>query len=473
MSIRIIALYIVITAIAAYAWKDWFKSLCGLILLMAFMAHEDMPKNIAGIQGLNLWNVLFFNVFLVYLLSRRSQGLRWDLPRYFNWLLVLYLGIILVGFTRAIFDRRNIPEISVADLVSDELINTVKWVFPALLVYDGCRTRSQAQLVFVTLLLLQFFIAAQIVKKMPLSMAFGTMDRQYMRDRRRLSDELGFSADDMSTVLAGTSWGIVAALPLVRKKKYKLMLLPAVGLVILGQAMTGGRAGYAAWGATGLIMCALKWRKCLLLAPVAVMLLPVVFPAAAERMMVGFGEKDASGQISRDDNKITSGRSRIWPFVIDKIGTSPLIGHGRLAMKRTGLTAKMRNDLGESFPHPHSLYLETLLDNGLLGAIPIALFWGTVLVLSGRLFRMEDPLHSAIGGLTLALVLTQLISGVGSQHYYPTESKMAHWVAMLLTLRIYYDEKRRQLGGLLSENPIESPAIAKQPAPALCHEEFL
>ena len=119
------------------------------------------------------------------------------------------------------------------------------------------------------------------------------------------------------------------------------------------------------------------------------------------------------------------------------------------------------------------MYLETLLDNGLLGAIPIALFWGTVLVLSGRLFRMEDPLHSAIGGLTLALVLTQLISGVGSQHYYPTESTMAHWVAMLLTLRIYYDEKRRQLGGLLSENPIESPAIEKQPAPALCHEEFL
>jgi hypothetical protein len=35
MSIRITALYIVVTGLSIHAWKDWFKSLCGLILLMA------------------------------------------------------------------------------------------------------------------------------------------------------------------------------------------------------------------------------------------------------------------------------------------------------------------------------------------------------------------------------------------------------------------------------------------------------
>ena len=59
MSIRITALYIFVTFLAIYAWKDWFKSLCGLILLMAVIEHPDMPKTVLGIQGLNPWNVLF------------------------------------------------------------------------------------------------------------------------------------------------------------------------------------------------------------------------------------------------------------------------------------------------------------------------------------------------------------------------------------------------------------------------------
>ena len=473
MSLTITALYLGIAAVSLYAWKDWFKGLCGLILLMAIMGHEEMPKTIAGIQGLNLWNVLFFNIFLVYLLSRRSQGLRWDMPGFISVLLVLYLMVVLVGVLWALFDRHNIPEIPVVEIVSEELINTVKWVLPALLLYDGCRTRRRAQMAVVTLVLLQFLIAGQIVKKMPLSMVFGSVDGQYGRNRTKLISELGFSADDMSTILAGTSWGMVAALPLVRKRKYKLMLLPAIGLVLMGQAMTGGRAGYAAWGATGLLMCAMKWPKYLLLAPVVVVLLPFVFPTAAERIMHGFGEKDASGQTIRDNSKITSGRTLIWPYVIDEIAKSPIIGHGRLAMKRTGLERKMMTDLGEPFPHPHNMYLETLLDNGLLGSIPIWLFWGTVLVFSGRLFRMEDPLASAVGGLTFALLLTQLIAGIGAQHFYPRESTVALWTAMFLTLRVYHDIARKQVGMLPAETEVAVPVTPQRPALAYCHEEFL
>ena len=142
-------------------------------------------------------------------------------------------------------------------------------------------------------------------------------------------------------------------------------------------------------------------------------------------------------------------------------------------MKRTGLTAKMMNDLGESFPHPHSMYLETLLDNGILGSIPIWLFWGTVLVFSGHLFRMEDSLFSAVGGLTFALLLTQLIAGIGAQHFYPKESTVALWAAMLLTLRVYYDKARHQVGMLPAETQVALPVTPQRPALATCHEEFL
>ena len=54
--------------------------------------------------------------------------------------------------------------------------------------------------------------------------------------------------------------------------------------------------------------------------------------------------------------------------MIEKIKEAPLFGYGRLAMRRTGLSAFLMEQLGESFPHPHNAYLEQLLDNGVARA---------------------------------------------------------------------------------------------------------
>ncbi|HEX5633875.1 MAG TPA: hypothetical protein VFX50_11640, partial [Gemmatimonadales bacterium] len=90
--IRLSALAIYVMAAALYAWKDWYKSLCALILLMAVVEHPDMPKSILGIQGLNPWNLLLLVVVAAWLKGRRDEHLTWDLPRHITVLLVLYLG---------------------------------------------------------------------------------------------------------------------------------------------------------------------------------------------------------------------------------------------------------------------------------------------------------------------------------------------------------------------------------------------
>ena len=75
MSIRVTALLLVVAFLAVYAFRDWFKSLCGLILIMAVIEHPDMPKSIMGIQGLNPWNLLLSMVTLAWFISRRREGL--------------------------------------------------------------------------------------------------------------------------------------------------------------------------------------------------------------------------------------------------------------------------------------------------------------------------------------------------------------------------------------------------------------
>ncbi len=459
--IRVTGLYGIVGGLSLYAWKDWFFSLCGLVLLMAVIEHEDMPKSIMGMQGFNTWNLLFLMIFLAWGLTRSRQGLVWDLPRNIGTLLLLYLGVVLIGVVRAVLDRNHIESYPLTSLISEELINTIKWVIPGLLIFDGCRNRKRLITVLICLLLMYFLLSLQVIKRMPFESALGGGDEYMQRIRLKVCQSIGYSAVDMSVILAGASWGILAALPLIKKRLYWTLALMSAFIVAFGQALTGGRAGYGAWGMTGLVLCIMKWRKLLLLVPVALILLPIILPGTVDRMFYGFGQTDVAGQATVDDYSVTSGRTLIWPMVLKQIVRSPLIGYGRLAMNRTGLSDKLWYELGESFPHPHNMYFETLLDNGIIGSIPIFIFWGMVVLYSARLFRSDNRLYSAVGGLTLSLVLAQLFAGVGAQHFYPRESTMCVWVSVFLTLRVYIEEMRVQMELDASE---ELPGMSLSPS---------
>ena len=438
------ALYILVAGLAIYAWKDWFKSLCGLLLMMAVMEHAYMPKNIAGIQGLNPWNVLFVSIFLAWLASRRREGLKWDMPGRVQLVMILYLGVIVLGFFRALYDMSYIENYPIARLISDELINTIKWVLPGLLLFDGCRSRKRLKLALVCLLGMYLVISLLVIRRMPFALVLGGATENLMHTRKKLTRTVGYSAPDLSAFLAGASWAMVAAAPLVRRKIHKVWFFCAAGTAAFAQALTGGRAGYVAWGATGLILCLVKWRKYLILAPIVPIVLYVIFPGAAQRMLTGFGHTNLAGESSVDSFELTSGRMQIWPHVIEKIEEAPIAGYGRLAMKRTGLTTFLGDKYGDSeaFPHPHNMYLEFLLDNGIVGFIPIIAFFIIIGVYSLRLFRDSDPLLAATGGTALALILAQLISGMGSQHFYPKESTMCMWAAIFLSVRVYLDRSK-------------------------------
>ncbi len=450
MSLRHIALYIVVAGLAIYAWKDWFKSLCGLILLTAVIEHASMPKSIMGIQGLNPWNVLFGIIFLAWLAARRREGLSWDMPRHINIMLLLYLGIIFIGFVRLVLDRSHI-NVPLKSLISDELINTIKWALPGVLLFDGCRTRRRLIAAIVCLLVMYLGVAVMVIKYLPIEAAYRYSDAVH-RTRLKLDRTIGYHSCDISPFLAGAFWALVACSQLLKKRLWRFLSLLPAGIIALGQALSGGRAGYVAWAGTGFIMCALKWRKTLLLAPVILMLFPVLLPGPTERMLQGFGQTDVAGQETIDTKSVTSGRLLIWPYVIEKIGESPVVGYGRLAMKRTGLADWLWTNLRQSFPHAHNMYLDCLLDNGILGSLLIFMFWAVVLVHAARLFRNHDRLCSAVGGLTLALMVSQLIAGLGSQFVYPRASTLGMWAAIFLMLRVHVEQRYTASANVAFEN---------------------
>ncbi len=471
--IRLTLLSLLLAGLIVYSWKDWYKSLCGLVLLMAVVEHPDMPKSIMGIQGLNPWNICFAFIVLAWLLNRRKEGLTWDMPRHINVLLLLYLGVILVGFFRLLYGGGGgLASIYVggtsfgmgtASAVSEYLINSIKWVVPGLAIYDGCRDRKRLYIALACVLGLYFLLGVQVIKWMPMSEA-GSGSALSNRSLKILVNEIGYHRVNMSMMLAGAAWAVLATRILVKNAVGSVLIVLASLTIVFAQALTGGRTGYATWALVGAILCVVRWRKLLLLAPVFAVIVMIAVPGAVGRMMQGFTAetRDSNAYLDRqgityggegpDLYTVTAGRNIAWHYVVPKIEESPWLGYGRMAMQTTGIMMTIWDKTREVFPHPHNAYLELLLDNGLLGFVIVISFFLVVLRRSFALFRSsESPIYSAVGGVSLALVLALLIASIGSQSFYPREGSVGMWCGIGMMLRVWTDRQRTIRGGSDSE----------------------
>ncbi len=456
MSIRVSLLILFVLALAAYAWRDWFRATCGLIVMMAVMQHPDMPKNIMNIQGLNPWNLLMADILLAWFFARRREGLTWDMPVHVNVLLVLYGVVITVSFVRMVANPDAMADegIPFTYLISEHWINAIKWVIPGLLLFDGCRTRARLYTAVFSILLLYLGLAIQVIRWMPASAAVSG-DAITGRALKIIQNEIGYSRVNMSMLLSGASWATLAVIPLLRRRWQQALAVVCFFLIAYGQALTGGRMGYVAWGVVGFLLCVVRWRRGLLLFPAAAAMIYVAAPGVVERMMQGFGQTTVTGGTYTDDYEVTSGRTLIWPYVVQKIMESPAIGYGQLAMARSGLREYLWSRYRESFPHPHNAYLECLLDNGIIGFSMIMPFYGVVVFHSMRLFLdSRSPVFVAVGGMTLALVLALLVCSMGSQTFYPREGAVGMWAAIGVMLRVSV-ERRRLMDAM--DVPIQVP----------------
>jgi O-antigen ligase len=347
--------------------------------------------------------------------------------------------------------------------VIEYLVNTIKWMIPGLLLLFGARDRGRMRFAVICLIALFAFLAYGVLRQMPLGYALN-VEALEMRALRVLERRTGYHRVDLAMVLAGAAWAPLAARGLVKSLAAKLGLTALSGVLVAGLIMTGGRTGYVAWAITGLILSALRWRHNLLLVPVAIVMAIGFMPGVEERMLQGVEFSNViAGQGGLDIQSIdavalTSGRTKVWPYVVEKIREGPVFGFGRLAHIRTGILVRVYLETDEAFGHPHNGYLQFALDNGLVGLGIVVLFYGLVLWKALKLFLdRDDPLASAVGGLTAGLVLAFLAASFGAQTFYPIQSTVGMWCAMALTLRIWHLRQSERQSDLASDRLASAP----------------
>ena len=448
MSIRITVLTLIVLFLAGYAWRNWFNALMGGIVLFAFLEHPDMPHALAGVPGLNLWNLLFLGISFAWLSQRVGEGNEWDLPSGVKTAMWLYVTVLVLAFVRAFVDPSAFYAGTRLDLLLDYLVNPLKFLLPALMLYDGCRTRNRVFTALAAILSVYLILALLSIKSMGLHFDLSSGNEMSARAARRLVKDVGYHRVDLSMMLSGAGWAVIAFSFYFKRWVLRWMLWGASGVILLGQAVTGGRTGYATWGLIGLTLCVVRWRKLLPLIPLAVAVVVAFVPAVRERMFQGFGKTEGSFVSNTDDSQITSGRSEIWPYVITEIGKSPVVGYGRNAMQRTGLSTWLIDNVGEEFGHPHNAYLEYLFDNGILGCLCGLPIFMLLLTRNFGLFRDRgDLLYEVAGGVALALLLSLLIASLGAQTLYPREGVVPMWAALAVALRVWVQRENALYGG--------------------------
>jgi O-antigen ligase len=442
--------------------------LCGVILFMAIYGRPDMPSQMLGIPGLNPFNVLLLNVTLAWFAKRREEKRRWDMPGYVNVLLILYAIVVLVATARMLADPEQL-RMSTKEMVIEYLLNTFKWVVPALLVFDGCRSRERFYLTLLAILGLYALLALQCARKVMPSPSVDELER---RSRKIMEKEIGYHRTDLATMLAGAAWAMFSTRELFRRHRYRMALLAATGLSFYGLLLTGGRAGYASFVIVGLLMCAVRWKRYLAAAPIVALVLAVAFPSVVGRALEGINLRPSvlTGQDSVNEDAVLAGRETIWKPVIAKIEQDPFIGFGRQAHMRFGLGAAAAHLGEESAGNPHSAYLEFILDSGVLGLLPVLVFFGVVALHSFNLFRdSRSPISIAAGGTALALSLAWMGGSLTAQSFYPRESGVGLWCALMLAFRVSIERSRvlaRDRGVGRVPRRRQRPALSR-PAPVV------
>jgi hypothetical protein len=432
---RILVFYIIVAAIAIYAFRDWFVSLCGLIVLAGLA--ENMPKNVMGIQGLNAWNALLAVVLLAWFLSRTSEGRRWDLPRRAWGILVFYVLVVIVSVIRMLADIGSFPpslNYTFGGMASTYFVNSLKWMLPGLLLYDGVRTRQRLFLGSLAVLGPAVIYALLMMRQ---STDWISGGEGWEWRRFQAGEQVGLHPNDAAFVMAWGAWAGLCLVLVFRKISFKVAGSIAVVLMLVGIVRCGSRGAMVTLPAVGLLLGVVRSRA-ILGATIGVIVAGTAVGAVTQRLGHGRSEDPLMTVEAAEDAKWSGRVTQIWPAALARAAESPLVGHGRLGMYRGSGGRESIQRFGALWGHAHCAYLEMLVDAGIIGLASALAVFVPMLVLSIRHARhRSDPFLATVGAMGVAALGTYLVMGLASQTLFPVLNTVGLWAMMGLVLRVH------------------------------------
>lgn len=424
---------------------DYRLGLILAVLLMPYLNSKLVPS--AG--PLSVHNVLLLGVWASFTLRwilRRAQGRPMVLPitRELVWLycVPLTIAMIIGSFHLGQIPNNYLFVNSLASLnLKDYWVSMYVKIFVLMLVMAcvcGAAVVEEGKslrFAVVTIISGVLFVAAIVA--VVLSTGASLDQLRLTRDSLKI---LGRDPNEAAVMLLGALAPALFMREFVRHPMARFALLLAVLIIAAGILLTFSRGAFIGLLVV-LVYYVLHFRRlgqAIVVITLVVAGLTLAPSAIRDRLTEGHGERALGEKIgsANKDEALTAGRFWIVSQLVGEIPKNPVVGSGVMS---TVWSNAVKN--GVYFAnHPHNLYLEILMDLGLLGAICIGLFYRYV----WRLFRKltNEPcvplaMRGYFGGAAAGM-LGMLAYGVSNGHYYPAPEQLFFWVSIGLALGYHH-----------------------------------
>jgi O-antigen ligase len=410
--------------------RDFRAGVVLLILIMPISSSYLFPHSMFGVSGLNPLNLLLAATLFSYVLNYAGKGVLRTLmtrPLFFLFIVPILAGAVLgmghVGQIPALFkDMEWIEYDAAGGYWRDLVVKPLFLVLYALLVAAGvARSRQTGR--FLTPMVISMWVMGLMVitfialAGVSLSQLAGTYERSFL-------SPLGMHANDLGRLYASAYALLLFIWDRTKKPSLKAVLFVSMGLVFVALMLTFSRGAIVAFViVNALYLFSRRKLKTLALAVMVAPVLLYLMPGAVwSRLDMGMGQ---------GVNAVSAGRATgIWAPLIPWFLDSPIWGHG---LQSILWSPAMRGGLMMTVTHPHSAFLQALIDTGVVGLVLLLAFWFGHVWRGFRALARDPALEPELGGLfegAAAGLLAITIANFAGSSFFPVPEQSFTWLAV-------------------------------------------
>lgn len=399
-----------------------------LALIFALSATYLLPRKVSGISGLNSLNLVIIIVTISLFIKFLSQVEKPVFPKFSVPLLAFSILIAIAG-VRGALNASMVPDYYVElNVISGKsqmeflqiyilkpfITFSVVWLVAFFVANSNKSSAVVCGMVGAGSIISMAVLAYAIASGSEIHNLASQESRRYLSGIGMHANELGLMLNTiflMVLLMASSAGGILK----------RAIIFTIMFCLLLSIILTFSRGAYL--GVLTAIGYALVIRHKALLALIlgaGVVAIFLFFPSI-------FGRSEELGP-QTSAASLSSGRmTDIWEPLMSELGDKLLVGGGASYIMRSKAA---KNESILPVGHPHSAYLEALLDVGLSGALVILLFGRHV----WRLFATTATItagtstaHVLRGGQGCLLIL--LVQGATDDSFFPARSQVFVWLA--------------------------------------------
>jgi O-antigen ligase len=404
----------------------------GAVLLVIMLPVEGsylFPHSVFGFTGLNPINLVLAATLIAYLL--RGYDLKRFLPRPLVWLFVVpiiiagIIGMRHVDQIYPFFYEENIIHFTdAAGYLRDTLFKPLLTLVGSAVLIGAAVARAKKAENFLVPIIAGIWLMslAAIGYVIASGVSLGSLA---LPTSRTFLSGLGMHANDLGRLYAVAYALLLFTWGETKDLRLKTVLIFTMGILTVALVLTFSRGAMTGWLLVNALFLVWKFNArtmalALLAVAAALMLMP---GAVVSRMSLGF----VGGT---DVNEISAGRiDDIWIPLLPEVFKSPLWGNG---LESTMWSKALWSEQMLPVTHPHSAYLQAILDMGLLGTgLLLAYYWHVYRICRdlGSNAHLSPTMRGFYQGVVAGL-LCFIVTGFAGSSLRPTPEFAFLWIAI-------------------------------------------